>query len=353
MAQYDLKAVANTLRREEVRARSGGMWRWREVLPLLDAACRFSLGEGDTPLLRLERIGGELGLRDIFLKDEGLNPTGSFKARGLAMAVSKAIELGAKGFVIPTAGNAGGALAAYAARAHVPAHVFMPADARGVYQLEVKAAGGELHLVEGLIDEAGRQAASFADEHGYMNLATFREPFRVEGKKTMGYELAEHFEWSLPEVIIYPTGGGTGLVGMWKAFQELEELGWVVGERPRMISVQSEGCAPVVRAMERGEDRIEYWQNAATRAEGLRVPGVFADVEVLASLRESGGTALAVSEEEIEAAQKKLAQEEGVSASKEGAAPLAGLIQLVGQKLIGMEERIVLFNTATGLKDVD
>ncbi|MGA9533131.1 MAG: threonine synthase, partial [Anaerolineales bacterium] len=291
LARYDLERVAEQVNKEDFGRRSGGMWRWRELLPLFDAACRFSLGEGDTPLLPLDRLGAQGGFSHLMLKEEGVNPTGSFKARGLAMAVSKALELGAKGFVIPTAGNAGGALAAYAGRAGAPAHVYMPIDAPAVHQAEVEIAGGTLHLVDGLIDEAGRQAAAAAKSEGWFNVATFREPYRVEGKKTMGFELAEAYEWSLPDVVFYPTGGGTGLVGMWKAFDELEALGWIGSDRPRMVSVQAEGCAPVVRAIEQGDERVEPWRNAQTHASGLRVPSLFADRLVLAAIRESGGTA--------------------------------------------------------------
>lgn len=328
------------------------MWRWRELLPLMDPACRFSLGEGSTPLLKASKVTQELALTQLYIKDEGLNPTGSFKARGLAVAVSKAMELGAPGFVIPTAGNAGSALATYAARAGRPAHVFMPRDAHKAYQLEVAAAGASLHLVDGLIDEAGRQASAKAQENGFFNVATFREPYRVEGKKTMGLELAEAFQWSLPEVILYPTGGGTGLVGMWKAFDELEALGWIGADRPRMISVQAQGCAPVVRAINQGADRIEPWLEARTEAAGLRVPGVFADVEVLHVIRQSGGTAVAVSEAEISSAQRLLAAQEGVLACREGAATLAALPALIDRGLVKPADRIVLFNTATGLKEL-
>jgi threonine synthase len=262
------------------------------------------------------------------------------------------MELGAQGFVIPTAGNAGGALAAYAARAGVPAHVFMPADAHIAYQLEVRASGAELHLVDGLIDEAGRQVSQLATASGLHNVATFREPYRVEGKKTMGFELFEDFFGALPDVILYPTGGGTGLVGMYKAFMELRELGWLEGELPRLISVQAEGCSPVVRAITAGADRIEPWQQAQTAAAGLRVPAVFADVEVLAAIRQTGGTAVAVSEMEIEECQHRLARYEGVLACREGAATFAGLLRLMESDLIGKEERVVLFNTATGLKEM-
>lgn len=350
LARYDLGRVRDQLMPAEIGRRSGGLWRWRELLPLLDAGCRFSLGEGDTPLLTVPRLSQELGLPHLFVKEEGLNPTGTFKARGLAVAVSKALELGARGFVIPTAGNAGGALAVYAARARVPAHVFMPADTHSIHQIEVTTAGAELHLVDGLIDEAGRQAGAFGGEHGLFNVATFREPYRVEGKKIMGYELAEAFEWELPDVIVYPTGGGTGLVGMWKAFDEMEDLGWLQDGRPRMISVQASGCAPVVRSIDAGAERIEPWQDARTHASGLRVPGLFADRLVLRTIRESGGTAIAVEEDAIRTARRELSEGEGILACPEGAATLAGLRVLLERGQVGSQDRIVLFNTGTGLK---
>ncbi|MEE8120428.1 MAG: threonine synthase, partial [Anaerolineales bacterium] len=293
-----------------------------------------------------------LGLGAVFVKDEGNNPTGTFKARGLAVAVSRAKELGAKALSIPTAGNAGGALAAYAARADLEAHVFMPADAPLVYQVEVAVHGGELYLVDGLIDEAGRQAALQTEKNGWFGISTFKEPYRVEGKKTMGYELAEAFGWSLPEVIVYPTGGGTGLVGMWKAFAEMEEMGWIGANRPRMVCVQSEGCAPVVKSLEKGELRITPWEKAETIAHGIRVPQVFADRWVLSAIRESGGTGIAVTDDELIEAQADLAQKEGVHACLEGAATLAGLRRMAAAGEVDPDERVILFNTGTGLKQM-
>lgn len=350
LARYDLERVGRDVDRHTFVDRSGGMWRWRELLPLLDSACRFSLGEGGTPLLPASRLGERLGMKRLFIKDEGVNPTGTFKARGLAMAVSKAMELGLKEFVIPTAGNAGGALATYAARAGAAAHVYMPKDAPEIHLLEVRAAGAELYMVDGLIDEAGRQASQAAEQNGWFNVATFREPYRVEGKKTMGLELVESFDWLPPDAILYPTGGGTGLVGMWKAFQELEDLGWLDGGLPRMYSVQAQGCAPVVRAFEAGDDRVMAWEGAQTRAAGLRVPSLFADRLVLRALRDSDGGAVAVSEAAIERAEVQLAQWEGVYACPEGAATLAGLEVLLERGDIMPDERVVLFNTGSGLK---
>jgi threonine synthase len=301
-------------------------------------------------LLPLKRIGTRLGLNQLYLKEEGLNPTGTFKARGMAVALSRAAELGVKEVIVPTAGNAGGAAAAYAARAGVPTHVYMPADAPISNQGEVAAAGGELHLVDGTISEAGGAAAAEAKRQGWMNLATFREPYRVEGKKTMGLELADDFDWDFPETVIYPTGGGTGLVGMWKAFDELTQMGWVASKQPKMVSVQTEGCDPIVRAMESGADRAQASEHANTRIPGLRVPKPYADRLILRALRESGGTAVAVSDQEAEAAQADLARAEGVHACPEGAAGLAGLMKLVDANFFDKDDRIVLFNTGSGLK---
>ncbi|NMB69507.1 MAG: threonine synthase [Chloroflexi bacterium] len=350
MARYDLARLRAEASREQFAARPRGMWRWAELLPVRDPQFRLTLGEGDCPLLPLPRLGAELGMPRLFVKDEALNPTGSFKARGLCAAVARALELGVREFVIPTAGNAGGALAAYAGRAGVPAHIYMPADTPRANQVEVQAAGADLHLVDGLINDAAREAAAGAAAHGWFDVSTFKEPYRCEGKKTMGLELAESFGWRLPDVILYPTGGGTGLVGVWKAFAELEALGWIGPERPRMVSVQAEGCAPIVRAFRQGSPRAEFWQDAHTLASGLRVPGVFADRQVLRALRESGGAALAVSDEEITAAQRELAAGEGIFAAPEGAATLAALRHLRENGWIAADETVVLFNTGSGLK---
>ena len=352
LCHYDLADFADSLDKELISSRPRGLWRWHELLPVHNRDFRLTLGEGDTPLLPVPRIAAELGLGAVFVKDEGRNPTGTFKARGLAVAVSRAKELGAKALSIPTAGNAGGALAAYAARAGLEAHVFMPADAPLVYQVEVSTHGGELYLVDGLIDEAGRQAALQTEENGWFGISTFKEPYRVEGKKTMGYELAEAFDWSLPEAIIYPTGGGTGLVGMWKAFSEMEEMGWIGANRPRMVCVQPEGCAPVVKSLEKGEQRITPWEQAETIAHGIRVPRVFADRLVLSAICESGGTGIAVTDDEIVEAQTELAQKEGIHACLEGAATLAGLRRMAAAGEVDPDERVILFNTGTGLKEM-
>ena len=350
LARYDLDQAAQALRRERVGERPLGLWRWAELLPVREPENRYTLGEGDTPLLPLPRIGERLGLHRLYVKDEGANPTGTFKARGMAVALSRAVELGVTETVAPTAGNAGGALASYAARARMPSHVFMPDDAPASNQAEVLAAGSDLHLVPGTIDDAGRAAAAHSAEHGWMNVSTFREPYRVEGKKTLGLELAQAFDWELPEVVIYPTGGGTGLVGMWKAFDELGQMGWIAEKRPRMVTVQSQGCAPIVEAMESGAERAKTEESAETRAPGLRVPNPYADRLILRALRESEGTAVAVSEDEIVASESELATAEGVFACPEGAASLAGLKLLVESGDIGPDDRVVLFNTGSGLK---
>ncbi len=350
LTRYDLPRVRQSLTREALRARPRGLWRWAELLPVHDPEYRFSLGEGDTPLLHSERLGASLGLSHLYIKDESSNATGTFKARGLVVAVSRAFELGIREFVVPTAGNAGGALAAYAARAGAISHIYMPADTPVANQVEVKMAGADLHLVDGLINDAGRQAAADAALHGWFDVSTFKEPYRVEGKKTMGFELAEAFDWTLPDVILYPTGGGTGLVGMCKAFDELEALGWIDSRRPRMVSVQAAGCAPVVKAFQSGAERTELWPNAATIASGLRVPNPFADRLILSALRESQGTAVSVTDEEILAAQREIGAKEGIFCAPEGAATFAALRHLVSSAWIKPDETIVLFNTGTGLK---
>ncbi len=350
LARYDLGKVARQVSREEISARPRGLWRWAELLPVRKGKFRLTLGEGDTPLLPTVRLGRELGLECLFIKDETANPTGSFKARGLCVAVARALELGLKEFVIPTAGNAGGALAFYAARGGAKAHVFMPQDAPRANQEEVRLSGADLVLVDGLISDAARLAAQTAKGKRWFDISTFKEPYRCEGKKTLGYELAEAFGWELPDVIVYPTGGGTGLVGMWKAFEELEALGWIGSKRPRMVSVQSEGCAPVVRAFQSGAERTEAWPNAQTLAAGLRVPNAFADRLILRALRESGGTAVAVPDEEIISARTDLARTEGLLACPEGAATWAGLRRLLTDGWLQKNETIVLFNTGAGLK---
>ncbi|MEZ0395063.1 MAG: threonine synthase [Anaerolineales bacterium] len=351
LSNYDLAAVRRHVDRDEIRRRRRGMWRWHELLPVQHPDHVVTLGEGDAPLLPLPNLGRYLGLSRLFVKDESSNPTGSFKARGLAAAVSKAKELGIRKVIIPTAGNAGGAMAAYAARAGLRAHIFMPKDTPHANIEESRMAGAEVVLIDGLISEAAGMAGEKARQEGWFDLSTFKEPYRVEGKKIMGYELAEDFGWTLPDVILYPTGGGTGLVGMWKAFAELEALGWLEQtKRPRMVAVQAEGCAPIVKAFQERQSFCDFWLNAHTIASGLRVPKSFADHLILADIYASDGLAVAVSDEEILKAQRLLGREEGIFAAPEGAATLAALEKLIAVKWIDTAERIVLFNTGSGLK---
>ena len=349
--QYDLDLLKREVSRDEIEARSGGMWRWHELLPVRSPQQIVSLGEGDTPLLLLPRLAAQLGMTRLYVKDESINPTGSFKARGLAAAISKAHELGLEKVIIPTAGNAGGALAAYAARCGMRAAIYMPEDTPPANMREVEITGAELVLVKGLISDAAALAGARAREEGWFDVSTFKEPYRLEGKKVMGFEIVQDLNWETPDVVIYPTGGGTGLVGIWKAFQELTSLGWLRDPvQTRMVAVQAEGCAPVVKAFDTGSDTCESWPNAHTKASGLRVPRSFADRMILNTLRESHGTAIAVSDAEIDSAQGLLAQQEGLFAAPEGAATLAGLAKLLEQGWIKPHERVVLLNTATGLK---
>ena len=356
LPRYELEAVREKVDRADISQRQKGMWRWHELLPVLDVKNQVFLGEGDRPLLPLPHLEKELGLSNLYVKDESANPTGSFKARGLAAAISKAKELGVEKVIIPTAGNAGGAMAAYAARAGLRAHIFMPKDTPYANMEESRMAGAEVVLVDGLISDAAGLAGEKARAEGWFDVSTFKEPYRVEGKKVMGYELAESFNWELPEVIIYPTGGGTGLVGMWKAFAELEALGWLDAKaikRPRMVAVQADGCAPVVKAFHQGAAFCDFWTDAHTIASGLRVPKSFADHLILQDIYDSNGTAIAVSDRSILESQKQLASMEGIFAAPEGAATLAALKELIQQGWIHPEERIVLFNTGSGLKYLD
>lgn len=354
LVDYDLASARQHVDRDELHRRPKGMWRWHELLPVYDTKNIITLGEGDTALLRVPRLGDSLGLSNLYVKDESSNPTGSFKARGLSSAIAKARELGITKVIIPTAGNAGGAMAAYAARANMRALIYMPKDTPTANIEESRIAGAEVILVDGLISDAAGMAGIKAREEGWFDVSTFKEPYRMEGKKIMGYELAEQFDWELPDVIIYPTGGGTGLVGMWKAFDELERLGWLKNNnRPRMVSVQAEGCAPVIKAFQEGAEFCDFWINASTIASGLRVPKSFADRMILANLRESQGSAVAVSDHEITTAQGELARAEGIFAAPEGAATLAALKELVKTGWVLPDERIVLFNTGSGLKYLD
>jgi len=350
LARYDLALARGSWSRDWIRNGPTTMWRYAPVLPVRKPASIVSLGEGMTPLVRAERLGKALGARRLWIKDEGLNPTGSFKARGLACAISMAAELGIRKVAIPSAGNAAGALAAYAAAAGIEAHIFMPRDVPQSNYLECKAYGARVTLVDGLIGDCARLVAARKDEEGWFDMSTLKEPYRIEGKKTMGYELAEQFNWELPDAIFYPTGGGVGLIGMWKAFDELEALGWVASRRPKMIAVQAAGCQPVVRAFERGEPRSEFWQDASTIAAGLRVPKALGDFLILNALRASAGTAVAVTDAELLDAGIELASLEGIFAAPEGAACVAGLRKLLASGFLKPDERIVLYNTGSGLK---
>ena len=352
-ARYDLDAVAKVLRREKLAERVPTMWRYAEVLPVEDEQFQVSLGEGFTPLLQAASLGREIGVPKLYIKDEGLNPTGSFKARGMSAAISRAAELGAQAIAIPSAGNAGGATAAYAARAGLPAHIFMPKDVPQANYIECKVLGAHVELIDGLISDCGKIVASRKEAEGWFDISTLKEPYRVEGKKTMGYELAEQFDWELPEVVIYPTGGGTGLIGMWKAFDEMEQMGWIGSERPRMISVQAAGCAPIVRAYRAGDEHAAPWINAETIAAGLRVPAAVGDFLMLKAIRDSGGCALSVTDEELMASASKMAAAVGSFPAPEGAATLTALEKLIEQNLVSERDRVVLFNTGTGLKYIE
>jgi len=349
-ARYDLAAIRAAVRPADLATREPSLWRYREFLPVAPGAEIVTLGEGWTPLLPCRHLGARLGLDDLWVKDEGQMPTGTFKARGMAVAVTRAKELGAAALAVPSAGNAGGALAQYAARAGLSCHVFMPADVPELNRIECVAAGARTYLVRGLITDCGRIVREGTPHRGWFDVSTLREPYRVEGKKTMGLEVAEQFDWRLPDVILYPTGGGTGLVGMWKAFAELEELGWIGPERPRMVAVQSEGCAPIARAFAAGAEFAEPWVGAATKAAGIRVPAAVGDVLMLRALRESGGTAVTVSDAELDEGTRLITGLEGVFVCPEGGAVVAGLRKLVASGWVRPEERVVLFNTGTGLK---
>jgi threonine synthase len=350
LVRYDLEQAARTLSKESLKGRRADLWRYLEVLPVEREENIVSLGEGLTPLLRAARLGERLGLKQLYIKDESQNPTQSFKARGMATAVSMALELGARKLAVPSAGNAAGALAAYASRAGLEAHIFMPKDTPRANVIECEQTGAHVTLMDGLITDCGAEVARRKEAEGWFDVSTLKEPYRVEGKKTLGYELAEQLDWQLPDVVIYPTGGGTGLVGMWKAFAEMEALGWIDDRRPRMVTVQSSGCAPIVRAFEEGRRHAEEFQNAETVASGLRVPKAIGDFLILDALRESGGTAIAVSDEELLAAVREIGAAEGLFVAPEGAACLPALRELVERGEVKPDERVVLFNTGAGVK---
>ena len=353
LARYDL-VRARSWQRESLRERVPTLWRYREMLPVFDGEQPVTLGEGLTPLFHADRLGASLGLPHLYIKDESLNPTNSFKARGQSTAVTRARALGARTLSIPSAGNAGTALAAYAAKAGLEARVFLPRDVKPPFARECELYGARLTLVDGLITDAGRIAAEEGGPLGWYDVSTLKEPYRLEGKKTMGYELAEQLGWRLPDWIVYPTGGGTGLIGMWKAFEELEALGWIrEGQRPRMVTVQADGCAPIVRAFEQGLDRGVEIDDPQTAADGLRVPRAVADFLMLRVLRESRGTAVAVSDASMVDAMRRMGAAEGVSASPEGGAALVAIERLVGERTIAPGETVVLFNTGGALKYLD
>ena len=347
---YDLAAVGRALKREDLPTREKSLWRYREVLPAPPGVEPVSLGEGGTHLLPAARFGHAAGVPDLWVKDESQNPTQSFKARGMAVAVSMAKHLGATKLAVPSAGNAGGALAAYAARAGLEAHIFMPRDTPRANIIECRELGGHVVLIDGLITDCGAEIAKRKSAEGWFDMSTLKEPYRVEGKKTLGYELAEQLNWTLPDVVLYPTGGGTGLIGMWKAFDEMEALGWIGPERPRMFSVQASGCAPIVRAFAAGENAAAEFPNAHTLASGLRVPKAVGDFLMLDILRVSRGGGITVEDEEMIAMTREVGAAEGLFVAPEGAACFVALRKLVATKKINREERVVIFNTGSGIK---
>src|SRR5438874_8665456 len=353
LVRYDLKSAAASLTKESLKGRGPDLWRYREVLPVESDENIVTLGEGYTPLVHASRLGARLGLKELYIKDEGQNPTQSFKARGMAAAVSMAKELGAKKLAVPSAGNAGGALAAYAARASLEAHIFMPRDTPQANIIECHELGADVTLIDGLITDCGAEMARRKAKEGWFDMSTLKEPYRVEGKKTLGYGLAEQCDWQLPDAILYPTGGGTGLIGMWKAFDEMEALGWIGNKRPRMFAVQATGCAPIVRAFEAGEKNASEFPDAHTIAAGLRVPKAIGDFLILEILRESNGGAIAVDDEEMIRVAREVGAKEGLFVSPEGAACFAALKSLRSAGKIGSDERVVIFNTGSGIKYLD
>lgn len=351
-ARYDLAAIKDRFTPAAVAGRRADLWRYEEVLPVRDRRCQVALGEGWTPLLDAPRTAARLDVARVWIKDEGQNPTASFKARGLGLAVSRALELGAKELALPSAGNAGSAAAAYGAAAGLPVHVVVPNDTPAPILEEMAALGADVQMIEGLISDCGKIVRKGVEEHGWFDLSTLKEPYRVEGKKTMGYEVFEQLGGRLPDAIVYPTGGGTGLIGMWKAFDEMQQLGWIGDERPKMFTVQAAGCAPMVRAWERGEEHAEVWQGAATYAAGLRVPGAVGDFLILRALRESGGGAVAVPDHLMKEWVHAMGSDTGIFAAPEGGATAAAVPMLKAKGLISEDDEVVLFNTGSGLKYV-
>jgi threonine synthase len=352
-AIVDLVSAGRTLTREALATREKSLWRYQEVLPVPDGVEPVSLGEGGTPLFRAARFGDAVGSSQLWIKDESENPTQSFKARGMAVAVSMAKYLGATKLAVPSAGNAGGALAAYAARAGLEAHIFMPRDTPRANIIECRELGAHVTLINGLITDCGAEIAKRKRAEGWFDISTLKEPYRVEGKKTLGYELAEQSDWHLPDVTLYPTGGGTGLIGMWKAFDEMEALGWIGKKRPRMFSVQAAGCAPIVRAFENGDSTAAEFPNPQTCASGLRVPKAIGDFFILKILRQSKGGAVAVDDEEMMRVTREVGSSEGLFVAPEGAACFAALKLLLSTGRIASEERVVIFNTGSGIKYLD
>jgi threonine synthase len=353
LARYDLDK-ARGWSRETLKGRVATMWRYREMLPIYDGESPVTLGEGFTPLFHARRLGASIGLDRLYIKDESLNPTNSFKARGQSAAITRAKYLGATTVALPTAGNAGNAAAAYSAAAGIACEVFIPKDAKRPFVDECRLYGANVTLVDGLITDAGRMAAEKGGPLGWYDVSTLKEPYRIEGKKTMAYELAEQMDWQWPDWIVYPTGGGTGMVGMWKAFQEIERIGWVrPGRRPRMVSVQAENCAPIVRAFQQGTEKAQPWEGASTIADGLRVPRAIGDFLILRAVRESGGTALAVTDRAMVDGMLAVGKCEGVSAAPEGGAAFVAISRLVADGTIEADESVVLFNTGGALKYLD
>jgi threonine synthase len=353
LVRYDLKRIAKFLTRQTLFGRRADLWRYRELLPVRREDNIVTLGEGWTPLLHAKSLGQSLGMSELHVKDESLNPTQSFKARGMSVAVSMAKELGARKLAAPSAGNAAGALAAYGARAGIGVYLFMPRDTPRANIVECEVAGAHVTLIDGLITDCGAEVARRKESEGWFDVSTLKEPYRVEGKKTLGYEIAEQLGWTLPDVIVYPTGGGTGLVGMWKAFDEMQQLGWIGDKRPRMVTVQAAGCAPIVRAFESGENSAAPIENATTLAAGLRVPKAIGDFLILDAIRESGGTAIAVTDDELVEGARELARTEGIFAAPEGGACVPAVRKLLDRGDIKPDEKVVLFNTGSGIKYID
>jgi threonine synthase len=353
LVDYDLEAVGAAATKEAVAPRPPGMWRYRELLPVDEADDVVSLGEGGTPLLRTFDLGARIGLPGLLVKDDGLNPTGTFKARGASCGISMARALGIAEVALPSAGNAAAAWACYGAAGGVKVHVAMPRDAPAVNQLECRLYGADLTLVDGLISDAGKLIARRIAEHGWFDVSTLKEPYRLEGKKTLGLEIAEQLGWRSPDAVVYPAGGGVGIIGIWRAFDQLSSLGWIEGPPPQLIVTQAEGCAPLVKAFAEGKDASEYWEGATTIAAGLRVPHAVGDFLVLRAIRETGGTAVAVSDDAIREAMSLFGRESGISAAPEGAATLAAAIALRESRELGADDEVVLINTGSALKYLD